>query len=290
MTSDDGDEGRATRRRWDWLTCHGGGVSWGPVAQPEGPRARADGRGSIPRAAPPATRGSATGPRIGQGRSRCGAWGQVSSSVSSGVVSEFLGTTSSRRSRRHEGRTAMHAAGHLEHDSSCHLDDRAEQTAGDITRAPGLSRSVTGCAGPSGAGRARSGGTRRTRSAAAKSNTMPSTSSASSARRTSGTGESRRPESETSSASKSEGGPRASRRCGQPEVLPGGRRGHPAARGAGEQPGTDQERLGDLLDRLALLTDRHGERGTPTGPPPKRRHRASSTARSSRSRPRSSTS
>src|SRR3954447_10739129 len=39
-------------------------------------------------------------------------------------------------------------------------------------------------------------------------------------------------------------------RRGQVEVMPGRRRGDPAARRAGEQPGPDEERLGDLLDRL----------------------------------------
>src|SRR3954464_986484 len=46
--------------------------------------------------------------------------------------------------------------------------------------------------------------------------------------------------------------PRGFRR-GQVEVVPGRRRGDPAARRAGEQPGPDEERLGDLFDRLDLL-------------------------------------
>ena len=42
-------------------------------------------------------------------------------------------------------------------------------------------------------------------------------------------------------------------------MVPGGGRRDAAARRAGEQAGADQERLGDLLDGLALLADRDGE-------------------------------
>ena len=44
-------------------------------------------------------------------------------------------------------------------------------------------------------------------------------------------------------------------------MLPGGGGGDPAARRAGQHAGTDQERLADLLDRLRLLGDGHGQRG-----------------------------
>ena len=44
-------------------------------------------------------------------------------------------------------------------------------------------------------------------------------------------------------------------------MLPGGGGGDPAARRPGQEALPDQERLGDLLDGLALLTDRDRQRG-----------------------------
>ena len=74
------------------------------------------------------------------------------------------------------------------------------------------------------------------------------------------------------------------------EVAPGRLGGHPAAGGAGQQAGPDQERLADLLDRLAAPPRPRRRASTPDRTAAEARTSASSTARSSRSRPRSSTS
>ena len=47
----------------------------------------------------------------------------------------------------------------------------------------------------------------------------------------------------------------------QAKVTPGGRRRNSAALSAHQEALTDQERLRDLLDGLALLTDRNGQCG-----------------------------
>ncbi len=55
-------------------------------------------------------------------------------------------------------------------------------------------------------------------------------------------------------------GPRSLTGQRQPEMLPGRRRGHPAARRAGDQARPHQEGLGDDLDGLGLLPHRDGQR------------------------------
>src|SRR3954453_4524664 len=52
----------------------------------------------------------------------------------------------------------------------------------------------------------------------------------------------------------------ARRRRPEAQMGPGRGRGNPAPGGAGEQPAADEERLGDGLDGLGLLRDRHGKR------------------------------
>ena len=85
-------------------------------------------------------------------------------------------------------------------------------------------------------------------------------------------------------------GPSAGQRGGQAEVLARRRRGHPAARRAGDQALLDEERLVHVLDRLGLLADADGQRRQPDRAAAELLGRAASRmARSTLSRPRSST-